>query len=113
MNYQKQALKTALYKNTLYQQDHSDMCIAYCTLGLVGEAGEVAEKIKKHLRVGESLEDIKRDPALLKELGDVMWYLACLAHELGFTLEEVQEANIKKLSDRAERNKIIGEGDEM
>ena len=79
----------------------------YPTLGLMGEAGEVCEKIKKHLR-GDgplNIEDIK------KELGDVLWYLSNLSRELGITLEDVATTNIAKLADRRARSVLKGSGD--
>lgn len=83
----------------------------YPTLGLVGEAGEVAEKVKKLFRNdGGVLTDIHREE-IKKELGDVLWYMAALSHELGFTLDEVAEANIKKLRSRMERGVIKSSGD--
>jgi len=80
-------------------------------LGLNGEAGEVAEKLKKILRDknGEFSQDDKFKIAM--ELGDVLWYLSDIAFELGFTLENVAILNIQKLSSRKDRDKIHGEGD--
>jgi NTP pyrophosphatase (non-canonical NTP hydrolase) len=83
----------------------------YPTLGLCGEAGEVAEKVKKVLRDhgGHFSEDRRADLAL--ELGDVLWYLARLASELELDLGAIAEANLAKLASRAERNVITGSGD--
>ena len=95
--YQKFARSTAIYP---------DECkVVYPALGLCGEAGEVAEKVKKNIRDGKSLDGV----AL--ELGDVLWYISTLADDLGVTLEEVAKANIEKLQSRMERNKIKGDGD--
>ena len=95
--YQKFARSTAIYP---------DECkVVYPALGLCGEAGEVAEKVKKNIRDGKSLDGV----AL--ELGDVLWYISALADDLGVTLEEVAKANIEKLQSRMERNKIKGDGD--
>lgn len=66
------------------------------TLGLAGEAGEVIELVKKHIGHGHSLDRQK----MLIELGDVLWYVSALAGALGFTLEEVAQANIDKLKRR-------------
>ncbi len=83
----------------------------YPTLGLVGEAGEVAEKVKKLFRNdGGVLTDVHREE-IKKELGDVLWYMSALSHELGFTLDDVAEANIEKLRSRAERGVIKSSGD--
>ena len=82
-----------------------DCKVVYPTLGLCGEAGEVAEKIKKHMRDGRTLVGVGL------ELGDVLWYISALADDLGVTLEEIAQANVAKLSSRMERNKITGDGD--
>lgn len=101
--YQDQAIKTAVYGigNT----------IVYPTLGLAGEAGEVANKVKKVLRdnSGVFTDDIKKEIA--KELGDAIWYCAALARDLGYTLEEVCEMNLEKLASRQARGVIGGSGD--
>lgn len=86
--------------------------LSYPMLGLCGEAGEAAEKWKKALRDdGGQLTDDRRE-ALKKELGDVLWYVTACAQEAGFALREVAEANLKKLTDRAQRGKLGGSGDE-
>lgn len=84
----------------------------YPTLGLCGEAGEVAEKVKKVLRDGEGVFDPQVREALQLELGDVLWYVAQLATELELSLEAIAEANLAKLASRAARNVIAGSGDE-
>ena len=76
------------------------------TLGLVGEAGEVAEKIKKFIRD----EDFSKED-IVKELGDVLFYTTALANHIGSDLQTVLDTNIKKLHDRKKRNKIQGSGD--
>jgi NTP pyrophosphatase (non-canonical NTP hydrolase) len=102
--YQKKSRETAQYPDL-------GKNFVYPTLGLTGEAGEVAEKIKKILRdKGGKIGDEDKE-AIKKELGDVLWYLAQIATELGLTLEEVAEANIEKLASRHGRDKIHGEGD--
>src|SRR4051794_30031339 len=89
----------------------TDHPIVYPTLGLVNEAGELAGKVKKIFRDKEGvISEADRD-ALKYELGDVLWYLAQIATELGLSLDEVAQANIDKLSSRLERNQIRGEGD--
>ena len=95
--YQKFPRSTAIYP---------DECkVVYPALGLCGEAGEVAEKVKKNIRDGKSLDGVGL------ELGDVLWYISALADDLGVTLEEVAKTNIEKLQSRMERNKIKGDGD--
>lgn len=82
--------------------------IPYCTLGLCGEAGEVAEKVKRYYREDADL----LDGSVLKELGDVQWYLTAVANELGYTLQEVIDSNVEKLTSRRERGVLAGAGDE-
>jgi NTP pyrophosphatase (non-canonical NTP hydrolase) len=77
------------------------------TLGLVGEAGEVAEKIKKLIRDNNKYANEE----IMKELGDVVFYATALANIYGRGLQEVLELNIKKLDDRQKRNKLRGSGD--
>jgi NTP pyrophosphatase (non-canonical NTP hydrolase) len=80
-------------------------------LGLVGEAGEVADKLKKVIRDhGGVLTDPVRD-AVAKELGDVLWYLSVLAYELDYDLNTIAQDNLDKLASRQERGVISGSGD--
>jgi NTP pyrophosphatase (non-canonical NTP hydrolase) len=81
--------------------------IIYPALGLAGEAGEVAEKIKKWIRDG----NLDRD-AIAKELGDVLWYIAAMATDLDLDLDRIADMNIQKLADREMRGKIRGSGDD-
>jgi len=83
----------------------------YPTLGLVGESGEIAEKVKKIFRDNDGVLDGPRREELKKELGDVLWYLAQLSTELDLSLDEIAELNIEKLQSRLKRNKISGDGD--
>lgn len=85
--------------------------IKYCALGLNEEAGEVAGKIKKSIRDSDGEIDASRVDAIILEMGDVLWYLAIMAHALGFPLSRVADKNIEKLTDRLNRNTIHGEGD--
>ena len=99
--YQALARSTAIYPE---QQR-----VVYPALGLAGESGEVAEKIKKMLRDDIPEETVRE--SLIKELGDVLWYVANLAHDLSITLDEVAHANVSKLLDRSERGVLQGSGD--
>lgn len=84
--------------------------IIYATVGLTGEAGELANKVKKIMRGDANraalLEEIKSD------MGDVLWYLSALADDLDVTLADIAEMNIKKLRDRQQRDRLRGSGDE-
>lgn len=102
--YQKESRKTAIYPNLGEN-------FVYPTLGLLGEAGEVAEKIKKIIRDNAGKITKEKREEICKELGDVLWYVAQLSTELGLSLEEVAELNIEKLKSRAERGVLHGSGD--
>jgi len=104
-NYQIEARKTAIYPN-------KNKNFIYPTLGLVGESGEVAEKIKKILRDKNGTLDYESKLALKKELGDVLWYLSNLCNELDFSLSDVAKENLEKLNLRLSRGKISGSGDD-
>ncbi|HLB50964.1 MAG TPA: nucleoside triphosphate pyrophosphohydrolase family protein [Patescibacteria group bacterium] len=83
----------------------------YPTLGLAGEAGEVAEKIKKVIRdKGGQINDETRNE-IKKELGDVLWYVSQMATEIGLSFDDIAESNITKLYDRMERGVLKGDGD--
>jgi NTP pyrophosphatase (non-canonical NTP hydrolase) len=86
--------------------------IVYPTLGLAGEAGEVAEKVKKLIRDDAGVLSDERRAALAGELGDVLWYVAQVATEAGLDLGEVAQANLDKLASRAERGVLSGSGDD-
>ena len=102
--YQKAAQKTALYPEA-YR-------LVYPALGLAGEAGELANKVKKVLRDhGGRLSEEARE-AILAELGDVLWYVAQVATDLGESLEAVAQANLAKLRSRKERGRLGGDGDD-
>lgn len=81
-------------------------------LGLTGEAGEVADKIKKIIRDKDGVVADEDKESIEKELGDVLWYLASLARYLEIPLSQVAMHNIEKLEDRMHRNVLHGEGDE-
>jgi len=103
--YQIQSRKTAMYPKI-------GEGYVYPALGLVNEAGELTGKIKKIFRDdGGILTDEKKE-AIKKELGDVLWYLAQIATEMGIPLEDIAKTNLEKLFSRLERGKIHGDGDE-
>lgn len=103
--YQKESQKTARYPVI-------GAPYVYPTLGLVGEAGEVAEKVKKILRDHGGVLDEEKKNEITKELGDVLWYLAQLAVTLDISLEEVAQKNLEKLFSRKERGVLHGDGDD-
>lgn len=103
-DYQLQSRKTALYPN----QGNNYI---YPTLGIAGEAGEVAEKIKKVIRDDKGIISAEKKEEIKKELGDVLWYISQLSSELGIELEDVAKANIEKLLSRLERGTLKGSGD--
>ncbi len=102
--YQKVAISTRIYprvgKNFIYP-----------VLGITGEAGEIADKVKKIERDNNGTLTPELAEELKKEIGDVLWYLTALASELGFTLEDAAQKNIEKVISRSERDKIHGDGD--
>ena len=77
--------------------------------GVAGEAGEMSECIKKHLRGDYDLDEVKK--RAFKEIGDTLYYLAVCAHELGLDFNEIGEHNIAKLAKRMAEGKIKGDGD--
>jgi len=103
-NYQKKAHTTA-------HEVKVEGEIVYPILGFVGEAGEIANKVKKIFRDADGVitEEIRED--LKKELGDALWYLAELATRLDISLDDIAEVNIEKLSSRKEHGTIKGSGD--
>lgn len=100
--YQKAAHATALYDPGQAQ--------TYTILGLVGEAGEVAQVAKRAIR--DNTPQSELEAKMLAELGDCLWYLAECASAYGWTLEAVAQANVAKLASRAARGVIHGEGGE-
>lgn len=103
--YQKQALTTVIASDSEFRD------LLHWVLGINGEAGEIAEKIKKIIRDknGEVSEADKAE--LAKEVGDVLWYLAVFAHHLGVPFEQIAQQNLDKLQSRKARGVLSGSGD--
>ena len=80
-------------------------------LGLAGESGEVLDKFKKVLRDKEGRLSEEDREEIVKELGDVTWYVASIARYLGVPFSEVAEGNVEKLTSRLKRGVLHGEGD--
>ena len=99
--YQRMARETAIYPGK----------VTYPALGLNGEAGEVAEKVKKVLRDQDGHFNDESKKAIKKEIGDCLWYLANLAEDLEISLESAARDNYEKLKSRQARGKIQGSGD--
>jgi NTP pyrophosphatase (non-canonical NTP hydrolase) len=111
--YQKKASKTAIYPG-----QSTILGLTYCALGLSGEAGEVAGRVKKVFR-DDQLEPTQptqsilpsRQLDIMRQMGDVLWYLAQMSSELGVSLDEIAQENLEKLASRKERGVISGQGD--
>lgn len=109
-DYQKAAITTDLSAG----KGHEVLSIAFMdkVLGLVGESGEIAEKFKKILRDKNAQLSSEDRNDLTKELGDVLWYVALLAHYLEIPLDDVATKNIAKLASRQQRGRLAGSGDD-
>lgn len=128
VNYQTIATKSAFYPG-----QGTPLGLDYCALKLNGEAGELAEHVGKAMRddglIAIEIDSVDADgyklgrvsfaplnparkTAIIKEVGDVLWYLSAICNELGITLEAAAASNLQKLFSRTERNKLQGEGDE-
>lgn len=82
--------------------------IVYCGLAIGGEGGEVADECKKMWRDDKLEITSERKDKIVKELGDVLWYMAEMCDQLGITLEDVANANIEKLTERRAQKEAIG-----
>jgi NTP pyrophosphatase (non-canonical NTP hydrolase) len=90
-----------------------DKALEYLALGMTSEAGEVAGKVKKLIRDGEDVEGFEmKKLAIASEIGDVLWYCAMMAKEVGVPLNTIMQENLRKLHDRKERGKLHGSGDD-
>ena len=101
--YQKVALTTAIYPR--------EQAIIYPTLGLTGEAGEVANKVKKIIRDGSNKNDDNLVSEIKSEIGDCLWYIAVLANDFDIKLSDIASTNLEKLANRKKNNTIHGSGD--
>ena len=101
--YQKVALTTAIYPR--------EQAIIYPTLGLTGEAGEVANKVKKIIRDGSDKNDDSLVSEIKSEIGDCLWYIAVLADDIGCKLADIANSNLEKLANRQKKGTIHGSGD--
>ena len=102
--YQEKACETAIFPK------HKAM--EYLTLGLTGEAGEIANKVKKFIRDGAAQDEyLAKRIEIGYEIGDVLWYCAVLAKEMEMDLGHIMENNLQKLADRKKRGTLSGSGD--
>ena len=102
--YQSRACETAIFPKK--------QAMEYLTLGLTGESGEIANKVKKFIRDGAVKDEyLAKRIEIGYEIGDVLWYCAVLAEELEMNLGHIMEKNLEKLADRHKRGKISGSGD--
>ena len=102
--YQEKACETAIFPKK--------QAMEYLTLGLTGESGEIANKVKKFIRDGAAKDEyLAKRIEIGYEIGDVLWYCAVLAEELEMNLGHIMEKNLEKLADRHKRGKISGSGD--
>ncbi len=106
--YQTQAAEYDLFKAT---GNYSTVAFVEKVLGLVGEAGETADKIKKILRDKDGVISDADKIEIVKELGDVLWYVANIARYLNMPLQDVAKINLEKLESRKQRNLLHGKGD--
>lgn len=103
--YQKRALSTVLTSDDEFKD------LLHWVLGINGESGEIAEKVKKIIRDKGGKVSAEDKQELAKEIGDVLWYLAVLAEDLGVSLDDIAVANLEKLQSRKKRGVLGGSGD--
>lgn len=103
LTYQMKTSETAVYP--------AGIGLTYTSLGLAGEAGEIANKVKKVYRDDNGVLTNERREQLKDELGDLLWYAAQFAEVIGVSLSDVAECNLRKLESRAARGTLQGDGD--
>ena len=101
--YQQVAKTTAIYPR--------EQAIIYPTLGLTGEAGEVANKVKKIIRDGTNKNNENLVQEISAEIGDCLWYISVLADDIGVKLSDIANGNLEKLANRRKKGTIHGSGD--
>lgn len=106
--YQTESRKTVA--DSLQRAD-AHVYFSYLVLGLVGESGEVADKVKKCIRDSGGVLSASGKEKLVDELGDVLWYVARLSEVLDVSLSDVATRNLEKLQSRMDRGAIHGSGD--
>lgn len=104
-DYQRRALETVLSTGDEFKD------LLHWILGVNGEAGEIAEKIKKIIRDKDGVVSADDKTELAKEVGDVLWYLAVLSEQLGTSLDAIAQQNLHKLASRQQRGVLGGSGD--
>lgn len=104
--YQALALRTNLAKEDLFRE------LMQQVLGLADEAGEVQAIFKKWIRDQDADFNLLDREKIKKEMGDVLWYIAVIAHDLGISLNDLAQTNIDKLASRLERGTLTGSGDD-
>lgn len=112
MEFDDYQIKAAKYDLAEATSDLKNPGFVEKVLGLVGEAGETADKIKKLIRDKDGVISDEDKELVAKELGDTLWYIASISRYLGVPLSEIASGNIDKLESRWQRNKLHGEGDE-
>ena len=105
-DYEKLATRTVTFEDKPLEHQ-----LMYVALGVAGEAGEIAEKVKKIIRNDDGIVSDEKRSALKSEIGDVLWYLSQLSRILGFSFSDAARANVAKLEDRALRGAIKSTGD--
>lgn len=109
LEYQRRSATTAIYPGAGNRDSYDGL--SYTALGLAGEAGEIANKVKKIARDDGGVIGERHRAIIADEVGDAIWYLAQLATQLGIDFDAIAESNLAKLADRAERGVLQGSGD--